>query len=326
MATKAPLNVILGAGNLGDSKIDKTVRYDTPDQVNAYLDAFYNRGYRQIDTARVYSTGAPGTSEPRLGAVGAGKRFIIDTKVLSREPGSHKRENIANEIEISLKALQIDQINIQYLHQPDRATPFEETCEAIDAAYKEGKFKKFGLSNFTANEVGQVLEICERRGFVKPSVYEGQYNPVVRSGEKELFPLLRKKNIAFYAWSPAGGGFFAGNHKNAKSGGRFDKSTHLGAIYSSLYLKPSIEAATDNALAVAAKHGISGHAAALRWTANHSALDKKYDDAIIIGSSTVDQLNSNLDVIEQGPLPEDVVEAINALYKEVGEDEILYHF
>ncbi|KAH8124090.1 hypothetical protein ACSS6W_004191 [Trichoderma asperelloides] len=326
MTAQFRLNVILGAGNLGDRKVDKTVRYDTPDEVNAYLNAFYNRGYRQIDTARVYSTGAPGTSEPRLGAVGAGEKFIIDTKVLSREPGSHKRENIAQEIEISLEALQIAQINILYLHQPDRATPFEETCEAIDAAYKAGKFKKFGLSNFTADEVKQVLEICERRSFVKPSVYEGQYNPVVRGGEKELFPLLRRHNISFYAWSPAGGGFFAGNHKNAISGGRFDKSTFLGAIYSALYLKPAIEAATENALAVAAKHGISGHAAALRWTAYHSVLDTKYDDAIIIGSSTVDQLNSNLDFIEQGPLPEDIVEAISALYKEVGEEEIPYHF
>lgn len=176
------------------------MRYDTPEEVNAYLDTFYNRGYRQVDTARTYSTGAPGTSEPRLGAVGAGKKFIIDTKVLSREPGSHKKEKIAEEIETSLRDLQIDQINILYLHQPDRATPFEETCEAIDKAYKEGKFRKFGLSNFTADEVRQIIEISERRGFVKPSVYEGQYNPIVRGGEKELFPLLRKNNIAFYAW------------------------------------------------------------------------------------------------------------------------------
>lgn len=70
----------------------------------------------------------------------------------------------------------------------------------MDKAYKEGKFRKFGLSNFTASEVEQIIEICERRGFVKPSVYEGQYNPIVRGGEKALFPLLRKNNIAFYAW------------------------------------------------------------------------------------------------------------------------------
>lgn len=219
MAAKSPINVIAGAGNvrtelraclvdrtltfgfqIGDSKIDKTVRYDTPDQVNAYLDAFYKRGYKQIDTARIYSTGAAGTSEPRLGAVEAGKRFLIDTKVKSREPGSHTREKIAENVDTSLKELKVDRINIEYLHQPDRATPFEETCEAIDKAYREGKFRKFGLSNFTAGEVAQVLEICERRGFVKPSVYQGQYNPLVRGGEKELFPLLRRNDMAFYAW------------------------------------------------------------------------------------------------------------------------------
>ncbi|KAL7930249.1 NADP-dependent oxidoreductase domain-containing protein [Trichoderma chlorosporum] len=326
MAVKAPIKVIIGAGNIGDRNVDKTVRYDTPEEVNAYLNAFYDRGYDHIDTARSYSTGASGTSEPRLGAVQAGKRFIIDSKVLSRELGSHTKEKIATEVELSLKALQIDQINIYYLHQPDRATPFEETCEAMDKAYTEGKFRKFGLSNYSADEVEQILEICERRGFVKPSVYEGQYNPIVRGGEKELFPLLRRNNIAFYAWSPAGGGFFAGNHKNGASGGRFDKSTFLGSIYSSFYLKPSIEAATGHALAVAGKHGISGHSAALRWTVNHSALKAKYGDSVIIGASNLDQLSSNLDVIEQGPLPDDVVEAINAIYTAIGSDEVPYYF
>ncbi|UKZ51100.1 hypothetical protein TrVGV298_004855 [Trichoderma virens] len=295
MAAKSPLKVIIGAGNIGDRSLDKTVRYDTPEEVNAYLNAFYDRGYNHIDTARSYSTGAPGTSEPRLGAVEAGKRFTIDSKALSREPGSHTREKIAKEVDLSLKALQIDQINVYYLHQPDR-------------------------------EVEQILEICERRGFVKPSVYEGQYNPIVRGGEKKLFPLLRKNNIAFYAWSPAGGGFFAGNHKNGKSGGRFDTSTFLGGVYSSLYLKPSIEAATENALAVAGKHGISGHAAALRWTLHHGVLDAKFGDSIIIGASNIDQLNSNLDVIEQGPLSDDVVQAISKIFEEVGTDEIPYHF
>lgn len=133
---------------LGDRKIDKTVRYDTPDEVNAYLNAFYNRGYRQIDTARLYSTGAPGTSEPRLGAVGAGERFTIDTKVLSQEPGSHKRDKIAQEVDTSLKALQIDQINILYLHEPDRTTPFEETCEAIDALIRRENLRNLDCPTF----------------------------------------------------------------------------------------------------------------------------------------------------------------------------------
>lgn len=102
--------------------------------------------------------------------------------------------------------------------------------------------------------------------------------------------------------------------------------TFLGSFYSALYLKPSIEAATEKALAVAGKHSISGHAAALRWTVYHSGLDAKYGDAIIVGASTIDQVNSNVDIAEAGPLPDDAAIAFEALYKEVGADEIPYAF
>ncbi len=176
------------------------VRFDTPEEVKAILDTFYERGGRQIDTARLYSPHATGTSEPRIGAVEERKKFAIDTKVFSQTPGSHARDKIAENVDLSLSALKIPQIEIEYLHMPDRTTPFEETLEAMNKAYAEGKFKFFGLSNYTAEEVEQIVQICEAKGYVKPSVYQGQYNPIIRSGEKELFPVLRKHGIAFYAW------------------------------------------------------------------------------------------------------------------------------
>lgn len=220
MAAKSPLNIVFGAGNaslltslqhtllhtltstcqVGDKSLDPVVRFDTKEEVSEVLKTFLKRGYNQIDTSRGYSTLAPGTSEPRLAAAGAGSNFIIDTKVLSREAGAHAADKIAAEVDSSLDALKIDQINIEYLHHPDRATPFEETYEAIDKAYRAGKFKRFGLSNYTAAEVKQFVEICERRGFVRPSVYQGQYNAIVRTGEKDLFPVLRQHDISFYAW------------------------------------------------------------------------------------------------------------------------------
>jgi aflatoxin B1 aldehyde reductase len=66
--------------------------------------------------------------------------------------------------------------------------------------FQQGKFKKFGLSNYTAAEVQKFIDICEEKGYIKPSVYQGHYNAIVRGGEKELFPLLRKHNIAFFAY------------------------------------------------------------------------------------------------------------------------------
>ncbi|KAH8814837.1 NADP-dependent oxidoreductase domain-containing protein [Xylogone sp. PMI_703] len=326
MPINSPLDIVLGAGNIGDTSIDTMARFNTPDEVNGFLDAFYARGGRHIDTARGYSPHAPGTSEPRLGIAEAGKKFIIDTKVVSSAPGSHAKDKIEQSVNDSLAALKVPQVHIEYLHHPDRQTPFEETLEAMNKAYKEGKFQKFGLSNYTADEVEKILSICEERGFVKPSVYQGQYNPIVRGGEKELFPVLRKHGMAFYAWSPAAAGFFAGNYKHVQHGGRYDTSHRLGQIYSSNYLKPSIEAATDKAIGLVQKHGINGHAAALRWTVYHSKLDKKYGDSVIIGASSPAQLNSNIDMIEQGPLPQEVVDAMDDLYKHIEADAMPYHF
>lgn len=96
----------------------------------------------------------------------------------------------------------------------------------------------------------------------------------------------------------------------------------VGAIYSDMYMKPELEEAFQRATAAGGQHGISGHAAALRWTAYHSVLDHSLGDAVIIGCSTVDQLRQNLDIIEAGPLPRDVADAVGEVYNYVGAGEI----
>ncbi|KAF9771376.1 hypothetical protein IL306_011003 [Fusarium sp. DS 682] len=308
--------------NVGDKEADPWARYDTPEEVNAFLNAFAKRGYTQVDTAAVYSPQAPYSSEPRLGVVNAGDRFIIDTKADLFK--GHTKESISHDIDNSLKLLKINQINIYYLHIPDRKNPVEPAIEALDKAYRDGKIKAWGISNFRADEVQEVIDICEKRGFVKPAVYQGHYNPLVRGGEKELFPILRKHGMAFYAYSPAAGGLFSGSHKNPVPGSRFDTSHRSGSISSSLYIKPSVLEAVDKAVQVFVKHNIGGHAAALRWTAHHSILDKKYGDGVIIGASSPQQLDSNIDMIEEGPLPEEVAAALSAVFEEVG-DQISYH-
>jgi aflatoxin B1 aldehyde reductase len=168
--------------------------------LEAVLDSFYARGHQEIDTAQVYSVHAFGTSEPRLGAAHAGDRFLLDTKVESRSAGDHKRENVRRNIDVSLERLKVDSVNILYLHSPDRTVPFEETCDALNTAFAEGKFKSWGLSNYSAEEVGKIVEICDSRQWKRPSVYQGQYNPIVRGAEKDLFPILRKYGMSYYAY------------------------------------------------------------------------------------------------------------------------------
>ncbi|GLA42408.1 hypothetical protein AnigIFM63309_010941 [Aspergillus niger] len=97
-----------------------------------------------------------------------------------------------------------------------------------------------------------------------------------------------------------------------------------GKPYSGYYLKPAITEATDKTVEVAARYGIGGYAAALPWTSRHSILRKEYGSSIIIDSSSFAQSESNTGTIEVGPLPEDVVAALEALYYEIG-DEVHYH-
>lgn len=74
-----------------------------------------------------------------------------------------------------------------------------------------------------------------------------------------------------------------------------------------------------------AQHGISGHAAALRWTVYHSRLSAEYGDAVIVSASSVAQLDSNFEFIRQGPLPEEVLVAIERVYDEIAGSEFPYH-
>jgi len=96
----------------------------------------------------------------------------------------------------------------------------------------------------------------------------------------------------------------------------------VGTVYSDWYQRPELEEVFQRISVAGEKHAISGHAAALRWTAFHSILDPKLGDAIILGASNVDQLKQNLDILEEGPLPQEVADAIESVYSYVGDAEI----
>ncbi|GFF45080.1 aflatoxin B1 aldehyde reductase member 3 [Aspergillus lentulus] len=317
MSSGTPVNIILGTHTVGDANENPgTVHFDNANDVQALLDAFRNRGYRHIDTASNYDG-----SEKRLGQAEAASRFTIHSKVRGRGPGDLEPSKIDLSIRQSLDALKTSAVETMFLHVPDRQTPFEDTAKAMNDAFQQGKFKKFGLSNYTAAEVQKFIDICEEKGYVKPSVYQGHYNAIVRGGEKELFPLLRKHNIAFFAYSPAAGGLFSGG---ANTAARWSTDNPIGKLYTALYRQTVLQASAV-VREVAEKHGISGHAAALRWTAFHSVLDGKYGDGVIFAVSNMEQLHKTLDALEAGPLPAELAEAITAIYATVEGAEPPYH-
>jgi aflatoxin B1 aldehyde reductase len=318
---KPPLRVVLGTASVG-SHLSPLAKITTVEDAAKFVNLFRSRGYADIDTARAYPVGRGGTCEKLLGEdeLRLSKWANVSTKVSSFMPGSHRPKNIAMSIDRSLEALNTDTVDIMYLHAPDRATPFKDTCEAMNKAYMEGKFERFGLSNFSVEEVEEIVRICEENGWVKPSVYQGQYNPICRGGEDKLFETLRRLGLSFSAYSPSACGFFSSRVSRAStrdSNSRWNIASPLGAKYAQDYFQDPLFAAAEIVRQQARKYGISGHAAALRWTTWHSQLGAEYGDAIIIGASKLSQLKENMDILEQGPLPEPLVETMNSVWEDV---------
>ncbi|EME49363.1 hypothetical protein DOTSEDRAFT_68219 [Dothistroma septosporum NZE10] len=301
--------VKLVAGLMGSSVATGSTKLSSTDQLRPFLSILHNHNITELDTARVYNSGK---SEEDLGAIPEAKDdFTIATKAPGFSPGSLTIEGIIANCNASLAALKQDRIELYYFHGPDRQTPLEQSCRAIDQLHQEGKIKKFGLSNFNRAEVEEVHSTCAARGWLLPSVYQGGFNPLSRAAEEQLFPTLRKLNMSFYAFSPLGGGYFSKSTEELRvppAGGRFDQMKH----FKSMYVNDLSLELHDMLSSACAEEGVTLKAATLRYLAHHSALGSQ--DAIILGASSQGQMEENLEACEAGPLPGSVVAAFETLW------------
>jgi aflatoxin B1 aldehyde reductase len=282
---------------------------------------FTERGHNELDTARVYGNGS--TEEILAELNWQNRKLVMETKLYPNANSpfaqenayTHKAEDVRRGLLDSLKALKTDKIDMFYLHGPDRKTPFEDTLREVNALYKEGYFNRFGISNYMSWEVAQICEICERHGWIKPTVYQGIYHVLQRRIEDELIPCLRHYKIALYAFQPLAGGFLTGRYTrdqdSFEAGSRFDPKIFQGNLHRGRYWNDTYFDALDILKEAAEKHKLTLAEVSMRWLVHHSSLSKEKGDAIIVGASSVKHLVENLDDLEKGPLPEDVVEAVD---------------
>lgn len=282
------------------------------DSLNELLSALEKGGVKSIDTARFY-----GQSEELLGQVHASERFDIDTKLLGGFAPEPTTKQTAIECgELSLSLLQTKKVDVYYIHAPDRRSKLEDVLAGVDALYQAGKFNRFGLSNFLASEVDDVVRICRERGFVMPSVYQGNYSAVARRAETQILPTLRKYNISLYAYSPVAGGFLTKDVETilTKSKGRWDQSTLLGAMYHALYNKPEMLEGLKLWEKISLDTGIPKGELAYRWVTFNSALKSELGDGVIIGSQSLEQLTQTLAWIKGGALSLEVAAQVEQVW------------
>ncbi len=184
----------------------------TPDQTESAVLEALKDGYRLIDTANAYvNEKAVGRAMKKSGL--AREDIFLETKIW---PSFYEQEDA---IEKTLERLDTDYIDLLLIHQP--SGNYVAGYRLMEKAYKAGKVKAIGLSNFTKEQVQEILDICE----VKPAVLQTEVHPYFQ--EKELKEFLEKEEIKIQAWYPLGHGDSALLEEAAlvELGKKYQKST-----------------------------------------------------------------------------------------------------
>ena len=294
-----PVNLILGTMTFGESVFQP--------EVGKFVNAFLDAGYDELDTAYVYNDG---NCERFLGEVlpTINRPFKIATKVNPRISGKLDADAAYKQVNESLERMKLESVDTVFLHFPDPATPVEGVLGAMADLHDQGKYIELGLSNYPAWMVADVWHICDKHGWVKPTVFEGVYNPLTRGAEQELNDCINHFGLRFYAYNPTMGGMLTGKYKSvdeAPTDGRF---THRPGYQGKYWNKTNFDAIQIIREATE-KCGMTMIEATYRWLAYHSMLNGDRGDAILIGASKLNHLIGNMETVKAGPLPEEVVDA-----------------
>lgn len=163
----------------------------SPDEAEASCVSALAGGCRLIDTANAYvNERAVGRAMKRSGL--KREEIFLETKLW---PSFYEQ---ADAVEKTLEWLDTDYIDLLLIHQP--AGNYVAGYRLMEKAYKEGKVRAIGLSNFNMEQIKEILSICE----VKPAILQTEVHPYFQ--EKELKKFLTSQGMAIQAWYPLGHG------------------------------------------------------------------------------------------------------------------------
>ena len=149
---------------------------------------------------------------------------------------------------------------------------------------------------------------------MKPTVYEGMYNPLTRNAERELNACLDHFGMRYYAYNPLCGGLLTGRYGRFEDNPADGRFTHRPG-YMNRYWKKSYFDAVDLLREACGKQGLTTVEAAYRWLAYHSMLREGRGDGIILGASKPEHLRQNLETVKKGPLPGRLPEAFEEAWE-----------
>jgi aryl-alcohol dehydrogenase-like predicted oxidoreductase len=235
---------VFGCGNFGGigSAPDLRGAGDSEPQALQLLDHARRLGLRRFDTANTYGGGS---SEKILGkwlrAQGASFRqhVQIATKVGNPHgcpPGETplSRAQIADHLDVSLRNLGVERIDLYYIHEFDRVTPLEETLDAMTNAVEAGKIARFGVSNASLSDVAAVRTLAGDRLASCFEYVQNEYNLLATADGRALIPYCADHGLRYTAFSPLAGGILTGKYRFGEappSGSRLAEAPAACAAY-----------------------------------------------------------------------------------------------
>ena len=256
------------------------------------VDLAFEAGVNFIDSANTY---ADGESEVLLGKALKGRRkeVVVATKFCNPTgPGPNdsgmSRVHVMNAIEDSLKRLQMDYLDIYYIHHVDAQTPLEEMLRALDDLVHQGKVRYIACSNYQAWRLMEGLWISDVNKLARFVCYQPHYSLVVRDIEQELIPVCQLKGLGVVVWGPLSGGFLSGKYglgERSRPGTRSEEEW----CFPTRFFAPNADETLKVLLEVAEELGRSPAQVALRWVVEQPAIT-----AAIVGARTVEHLRDNL--------------------------------
>jgi len=186
------------------------------ERAQACVDRAFELGINFVDTANVYARGG---AEEFLGEALASRpreSYVLATKVYFpmgplRMNRGLSSQQVLKQIDLSLKRLRVDHVDLYQCHRYDEETPLEETMEALTEVVRAGKARYIGFSEWTAPQITAALELVPRvEKFVSS---QPQYSILWRVPEREVIPLCSENGISQIVWSPLAQGVLTGKYR-----------------------------------------------------------------------------------------------------------------
>jgi len=291
------------------------------------LDKAVDGGINFIDTADAYPLGGTvetsGRTEEIIGrwlhAGGARRRASVVVATKAFNPiGPHpwdkgnSRKHLLDAIDVSLKRLQCDHVDLYQLHFDDPATPLDETLEALDTIVRSGRARYVGVSNFMAWRLARALGRSELRNLTRFVSVQPRYSLLFREIERELLPMAAEEGLAVIPYNPLAGGLLTGKHDPAskpEANSRFTLGAS-GAMYSERYWNERSFATVARLHALADQAGLPLATLAVAWVMANPVVT-----APLLGASRPEQLDATMAAAEVR-LDADLKQQLDALTAE----------